>query len=577
MQTLRRFIRYYKPYKFMLLFDLFCATVVSGVDLTIPLIINQLLRGVFLMEDKSAMFSIVLWISLIFLALYLIRMLAQYYVTSWGHIMGAKMESDMRRDLFEHLEKLSFSYYDKNNTGKMMSRIISDLFDIAEFAHHGPEDIFISIAKLLGSFFILVNLNPTVSLALLGVTLVMILFSAYYNRKMKAVFMDNRKKIAEVNAVVQDSLSGIRVVKSFTNEHLEWEKFSRGNEMFYRSKKRSYLTMGKYFSLNGFMQGLMYVTVILVGGFFVHKGIMDGTDVVMYILYIGIFLDPINRLVNFTEQFQKGYTGFQRMLEILDTEPEIVDSPNAKDAGVLKGQIVFDDVTFGYDENTVLENVNVTINAGTTVAIVGPSGSGKTTFCSLIPRFYDVVNGKITIDGMDIRDMTLSSLRQNIGIVQQDVYIFNSTIRENIAYGRPGATEEEIIQAAKQANIHDFIMTLDAGYDTETGERGVQFSGGQKQRISIARAFLKNPPILILDEATSALDNESDRIIQQSLDELSKDRTTIIIAHRLSTVKKANEIIVLTENGVEEKGTHDELMKKNRIYANLYNLQFRDL
>lgn len=555
-----------------------CATLVSGVDLTVPLLINYLIRTVYQIPDSAVLTKRALLILGLMTTLYIIRYFAQYYVTCWGHIMGARMESDMRSELFSHMEKLSFSYYDKTNTGQLMSRIISDLFDISELAHHGPEDVFISLLKLAGSFVILMSLDLTVTLILLAATVGMLGFSIYYNRHMRRIFLENRRKIADVNAIVQDSLSGIRTVKSFSNEEIEQSKFEEGNHQFLLSKKANYLVMGRYFSINSLMQGVMYLAVLGAGGWMVARGNMDPGTIILYVLYIGMFLDPINKLVNFTEQFQKGFTGFERMIEILDTSPDVQDRPGAADCGVLKGEIRFENVHFGYEQDEpVLENLNLTISPGRTVALVGPSGVGKTTFCSLIPRFYDVTGGAIYIDGTDVRDVTMKSLRRNIGLVQQDVYIFNSTVRENIAYGKPDATDEEIVAAARLANIHDFIMGLEHGYDTETGERGVRFSGGQKQRISIARVFLKNPPILILDEATSALDNESERFIQQSLEELSRNRTTIVIAHRLSTIRGADEIIYLTEKGVAERGTHEELMARQGLYARLYHLQFEGL
>lgn len=578
MKVIKRFVHYYKPYKGAFFMDMFCAMLVSGVDLSIPLMLNFLVRDVYIMADTSVLVATAIKILAVMAVLYVVRYFSQYYVTSWGHIMGARMEGDMRSQLFSHMEKLSFSYYDKNNTGKMMSRIISDLFDISELAHHGPEDIFISIIKLTGSFIILINLNTTVTLVLLAVTVAMLLFTMYYNKRMRRVFLDNRRKIADVNAIVQDSLSGIRTVKSFSNEEIEQQKFEQGNHQFFLSKKENYLTMGRYFSMNSLMQGIMYLAVLGTGGWMVVNRGMDAGILIVYVLYIGMFLDPINRLVNFTEQFQKGFTGFERMIEILDTDPDVQDRPDAKDCGTLKGEIRFDKVSFGYsEEELVLQNIDLGITAGKTVALVGPSGAGKTTFCSMIPRFYDVTGGAVYVDGRDVRDVTMKSLRRNIGVVQQDVYIFNSTVRENIAYGKPGATDEEIIRAAKNANIHEFIMGLDQGYDTPVGERGVRFSGGQKQRLSIARVFLKNPPILILDEATSALDNESERFIQHSLSELSKNRTTLVIAHRLSTIRNADEILVLTENGVAERGTHDALMQEQGMYARLYNMQFEGL
>ncbi len=575
MSVIRRFVRYYRPYRRTLFFDLFCASTASGVDLVIPLLINHLLKVVFPLLNPQTIYQDVLRVGALMLALYIVRFFAQYYVASWGHIMGARMEADMRQDLFQHFEKLSFSFYDKHNTGHMMSRMIADLFDISELAHHGPEDLFISLIKLVGSFIILAQISLPVTGILLVITLGMLAFSIYYNRQMRRTFMENRRKIADINAVIQDSLSGIRTVQSFSNEALERQKFDINNHRFLKSKKDNYLLMGRFFSTNGFMQGLMYLSVILSAGFFIARGSMPATDIVVYMLYIGMFLDPINRLVNFTEQFQKGYTGFERMLEILDTEPDIQDRKGAVDAGLLTGQVVFDQVHFAYEPSApVLQEINLTIEAGKTVALVGPSGAGKTTFCSLIPRFYDVTAGAVRVDGRDVRQYTLASLRANIGVVQQDVYIFNSTIRDNIAYGRPAASEAAIIEAAKKANIHDFIMGLEDGYDTEVGERGVRFSGGQKQRLSIARVFLKNPPILILDEATSALDTESERLIQQSLEDLSRNRTTLIIAHRLSTVKHADEIVVLTEEGLVERGDHQTLLDQAGLYAHLYDLQF---
>lgn len=575
MKTVKRFISYYKPYKKALVMDLLCASTVSGVDLIIPLLINYVIYTVLVQTDMERMTMLLLQTAIGLLALYLVRMFAQYYVTSWGHIMGARMETDMRDQLFSHYEKLSFSYYDKNPTGKMMSRLISDLFDISELAHHGPEDIFISVVKLTGAFIILSNINLRVTAALLGVTVLMFAFALFYNRRMRRVFMENRKKIADVNAVVQDSLSGIRTVQSFANEDIEREKFYQGNQRFLETKKNSYLTMGRYFATNTMMQGMMYLTVLGTGGLLVIRSGMSADSIILYILYINTFLDPINRLINFTEQFLKGITGFERMLEVLDTEPDIQDREGAKPAGQLLGDIEFDNVSFSYDEDSVvLDRIDLKIPHGCTIALVGPSGAGKTTFCSLIPRFYEVTGGSILIDGNDVRDYTLESLRNNIGIVQQDVYMFNSNIRDNIAYGKPDASDEEIEAAARKANIHDFIASLPDGYDTLVGERGVRFSGGQKQRLSIARVFLKNPPILIFDEATSALDNESEKYIQQAMQTLAKERTTFVIAHRLSTIRHADEIIVLTEQGLHERGNHEQLMAAGGVYAGLYNMQF---
>lgn len=574
MRTMKAFIKYYKPYKKMFFTDMFCALTLSGIDLVFPLLVGFLMDDVYILSDETQIIKYIAGIGLILLGMYIVKYFCQYYITSWGHIMGTYMESDMRRELFGHLEKLSFSYYDEVNTGKLMSCIINDLFDISEFAHHGPEDIFISIVKLLGTFIILLFINVKMTLVLMGFTVIMIYFSLFYNRKMKAVFAKNREKIAGVNAITQDSLGGIRVVKSFANEQIEMEKFDKGNEQFVNTKKSSYMIMGRYHSGNSFFQSLLYLAAVLMGGLLITKKQMTVSELTVYILYINTFLNPIQKLVDFTEQLQKGMTGFERFRKIMDTKPEIEDTKGAKPLEKVKGDITFKDVSFGYDEEVLFSNINLNIPAGKTIALVGPSGSGKTTFCSLIPRFYETTAGDILIDGQNIKEVTQRSLRDAIGIVQQDVYLFGGNIRENIAYGKPDATEEEIIEAAKKANIHEFIMSLPDGYDTFVGERGVRLSGGQKQRISIARVFLKNPPILILDEATSALDNESERYIQKSLDKLAQNRTTLVIAHRLTTIKNADEILVLTANGIEEKGSHNELLALEGIYAKLYNMQF---
>lgn len=577
MSVFKSFVSYYKPYRGLFYFDMFCALVVSVVDLAFPQILNFLTDGLYTQNADVILRS--LWIVAVSLvAMYLVRYGCQYFITTWGHVMGARMESDMRQDLFDQMQRLSFSYYDKNNTGDMMSRIVSDLFDISELAHHGPENVFISALKIIGSFVLLMLINVPMTLILLAVTAVMILFSLSKNRKMRAVFMDNRKKIAGVNKQVQDSLAGIRVVKSFANEDIEREKFEKSNLQFLDSKQSSYKIMGTFQAGNNFFTGMLYAAVLVSGGFFVANGTLRLADLAIYALYIGIFVAPIDVLVNFTEQFQKGFAGFKRFLEIMHTKPEIKDKKDAKPLENVKGNIRYTDVSFAYDEGThVLSHINVDIPAGKTVALVGPSGGGKTTFCSLLPRFYDVSAGAVTIDGQDVRDVTLKSLRSTIGIVQQDVYMFGGTIRDNIAYGKPGATDEEVVEAARSANIHDFIMSLEDGYETSVGERGVRLSGGQKQRIAIARVFLKNPRILILDEATSALDNESERHIQASLETLSKDRTTIVIAHRLSTIRNADEIIVIGADGIQERGTHAELLNKGGLYAKYYNMQFEGL
>lgn len=571
MEKLKKFIAYYRPYKGMFFLDMFCALVLSGIDLFFPSLVKYLMDEVY-EKIPPNMVEIVLISGLGLLLLYIIRYFCQRYITAQGHIMGARMETDMRRDLFTHLQKLSFSYYDNANTGTLMSRITNDLFDISELAHHGPEDLFISILKIIGAVVMMLSMDVKLTIILLVLMMFIVGFTAFYNLKMRAVFAENRKKIAAVNAQTQDTLSGIRVVKSFSNEDIEQRKFDRGNEQFLKTKEDSYSIMGQFFSGNQLLQGILYISVLVLGGIFLGRGQISTSDLIAYILFINVFLNPIDRLVNFTEAFQRGMSGFERFLEILRTEPEITDKDNAIDLTDVEGEIKFNNVSFSYNDKTeVLKDINLTIYKGQTIALVGPSGSGKTTFCSLIPRFYEVNDGSITIDGIDIRDVTLESLRRNIGMVQQDVYMFSGTVEENILYGKPDAAKEEVINAAKLANAHEFIMELENGYNTFVGERGAKLSGGQKQRISIARAFLKNPPILILDEATSALDNESERLVQESLKILAKGRTTLIIAHRLSTIKNADNIVVLTANGIEEQGTHKELLEKGGVYASLHS------
>ena len=573
MNTLKKFIHYYGPYKTVFFIDLLCAAIISLVDLAYPQILRSATKTLFT-QDKAIILQALPWIAIGLFIMYVIQSFCKYYVSCQGHIMGAKMERDMRQELFEHYEELSFSYYSQNNSGQMMSKLVSDLFDISEFAHHGPENLFISLVKIVGSFIFLFLINKKLALPLIVLVILMFLFSFRQNQKMQRTFMENRKKIGDVNASLQDTLSGIRVVQSFTNEEIEKEKFQKSNHAFLVSKKDNYRCMGEFMSSNLFFQGMMYLVTLVYGGYLIANNEMSATDLAMYALYIGIFISPIQILVELMEMMQKGLSGFRRFLDVMETEPEIQDAPDAVELKDVKGRVCYEDVSFHYsdDETTVLSHVSIEIPAGKSVALVGPSGGGKTTICSLLPRFYDVTGGRVTVDGQDIRSLTLKSLRSQIGVVQQDVYLFSGSIRDNIAYGKPDATEEEIIEAAKCANIHDFIMELPDQYDTFVGERGARLSGGQKQRISIARVFLKNPPILILDEATSALDNESERWIQHSLEELSKNRTTITIAHRLSTIKNADEIIVITENGIAERGTHETLLEKNGIYAGYYNM-----
>ena len=577
MKIMKKFIRYYRPYRKVFLFDMICAFGISIIDLAFPQILNYLNATLYL-EDPQTIRRAILVLAAGLLVMYLVRAACKYYVSAQGHIMGARMERDMRKELFDQYEWLSFSYYDKNNTGEMMSRLVSDLFDICEFAHHGPENVFISLLKIIGSFVLLCWIHVPLTLLLVVVTVAMLLFSLRQNKRMQATFMENRRKIAGVNASLQDTLGGIRVVKSFANEKIERKKFAESNERYLTSKIDNYHCMGWFQSGNNFFQGLLYVTILVGGAYFIAQGTLEPVALATYALYINIFVTPIEVLVEFTEMLQKGYSGFKRFNEVMETTVDIQDAPDAQELRDVKGVIDYKDVCFSYNaEESVLDHINIHIDAGRSIALVGPSGGGKTTICSLLPRFYDVDSGSITIDGKDIRSLTLESLRQNIGIVQQDVYLFAGSIGENIAYGKPGATMEEIIDAAKKANIHEFILSLPQGYDTYVGERGARLSGGQKQRISIARVFLKDPKILILDEATSALDNESERHIQKSLEELAKNRTSITIAHRLSTIRGADEIIVIGEKGIEERGTHEELLQLDNVYARYYRLQFEGL
>ena len=573
MYTLKKFIQYYAPYKGVFFLDLICAAVISLADLAFPQILRTLTKTLFT-ESSDVILRALIPITLVLLVMYVIQTGCKYYVSYQGHMMGAHMERDMRQQLFDHYEKLSFSYYDQNNSGQMMSKLVSDLFDISEFAHHGPENLFISLIKIVGSFVFLFLINWKLAIPLLVLVAFMLFFSYGQNKKMQATFMDNRRKIGNLNSSLQDTLAGIRVVQSFANENIEREKFKKSNQSFLISKDANYRCMGSFTGGNLFFQGMMYLMTLVFGGWLIAHGQMEPADLAMYALYIGIFISPIQILVELTEMMQKGLSGFRRFLDVVETEPEIVDAEDAEPLENIKGHVRYENVSFHYndDDSLVLDNVSFDIPAGKSIALVGPSGSGKTTICSLLPRFYDVSGGRITIDGKDVRKLTLQSLRNQIGLVQQDVYLFCGSIRENIAYGRPDASMEEIIEAAKKANIHEFIMGLPDGYETFVGERGTRLSGGQKQRISIARVFLKNPSILILDEATSALDNESEKFIQQSLEELAKDRTTITIAHRLSTIRNADEILVVAENGIAERGTHDELLAKGGIYAHYYEM-----
>lgn len=573
MQTLKKFIKYYKPYKAVFFIDLLCATIISAIDLAFPQLLRTLTKTLFA-GAPGKIISALIPITIGLLVAYIIQTACRYYVTYAGHMMGARMERDMRKELFDQYEKLSFSYYDQNNSGQMMSKLVSDLFDISELAHHGPENLFISLIKIIGSFIFLFMINRMLAVPMLILVVLMLVFSYGQNKKMQETFMDNRRKIGDINSSLQDTLAGIRVVQSFANERIEQEKFNRSNENFLISKDANYRCMGSFMSGNAFFQGMMYLVTLVFGGFLIAHGRMEASDLAMYALYIGIFISPIQILVELTEMMQKGLSGFRRFLEVVETEPDIVDAADAKQLKNVKGNVCYEDVSFHYsdDDTPVLSHVSFEIPAGKSIALVGPSGSGKTTICSLLPRFYDVTEGRVTIDGNDVRKLTLESLRSQIGLVSQDVYLFGGSIKDNIAYGKPDATMDEIVDAAQKANIHDFIMELPDKYDTFVGERGTRLSGGQKQRISIARVFLKNPPVLILDEATSALDNESERFIQKSLEELAKDRTTITIAHRLSTIRNADEILVVADCGIVERGTHEELLAQDGIYARYYNM-----
>ena len=562
---------YYKPYKGLFFSDMFFAVLGAGVTLTIPLIVRYITANVITLPGNQAM-EIIVKLGALMVALVAVECFCNFYIAYFGHIMGAKIEHDMRNEIFSHYQKLSFAFYDNQKIGQLLSRVTSDLFDISELLHHGPEDVVISIIKFAGSFVILCRINLTLTLITFAFLPVIILYAVYFNKRMKRAFKANRARIADINSQIEDSLSGIRAVKSFSNEEIEMKKFRAGNEQFVESKRRSYWYMGWYHSGLGALTTLVTIVVLVAGACLITRRGMAVSDLVTFLLYINNFTEPIKKLINFTEQFQNGYSGYERFLEILSIEPDIKDAPDAVSVSEVKGDIQFDNVSFRYEENqdTVLSHIDLQVNAGDYLAIVGSSGGGKTTLCSLIPRFYDVDSGRILLDGRDIRKIKLEDLRRQIGIVQQDVYLFAENVMENIRYGRPDATDEEVIRAAKLANAHEFIEQLPDGYLTDIGQRGVKLSGGQKQRLSIARVFLKNPAILIFDEATSALDNESEKIVQQSMEALAKGRTTFVIAHRLSTIRNAQKILVLTSKGIEEQGTHEELLKKNGIYAKLY-------
>ncbi len=574
-KNLKRLFKYYKPYRKMFWADMFFAILAAAVALTIPLIVRYITSEVVYFETEIA-FDNIIKLGIFMVVLIGIQLYSQFFITNYGHVMGAKIEYDMRAEIFSHYQKLSFRFFDDQKVGQLMSRITSDLFDITELLHHGPENIVISIIKLVGALVIMLTISPKLTLAAFILVPFMLIYAFVFNKKMKKAFKTNRVRIAEINGQIEDNLSGIRVVKSFANEEIEKSKFKIGNNGFLASKKRTYKYMGGYHSgMNAFTMGIT-VVVIIAGGVMMTKGACDITDLVAFLLYINVFTDPIKILIEFTEMFQNGYSGFERFVEIMEIDPDIKDAEGARELMDVQGDITFENVSFHYadSDQIVLENVSLDVKAGEYIALVGPSGAGKSTLCSLIPRFYEPTEGVIKVDGIDIREISQKSLRNHIGIVQQDVYLFAGTIFENIQYGRPDATREEVIQAAKRANAHDFIMSFPEGYDTDIGQRGVKLSGGQKQRLSIARVFLKNPPILIFDEATSALDNESEKVVQDSLETLAANRTTFVIAHRLSTIRNAQKILVLTENGIEESGSHKELIEKDGIYKKLYEIQY---
>ena len=566
---------YYKPYKGLFLADMMFAMIGAAITLVIPLMVRYITGTVVLLPIEEAS-STIIRLGIFMVLLVIVEGYCNYFIGYYGHVMGAKIEHDMRNEIFGHYQKLSFAFFDNQKVGHLLSRITSDLFDITELLHHGPEDVVISAIKLLGAFIILLMINAKLAFVAIGFVVIMLLYAVAMNGRMRGAFRENRARIADINSQIEDSLSGIRVVKSFSNEETEMDKFEEGNSRFVASKKKSYRYMGTYNSGMGVFSTLITVGSLLMGAWLMMKGELSTADLVTFLLYINNFTEPVKKLVNFTEQFQNGYSGYERFLEIMSIAPDIKDKEDAKSLDRVQGEIQFEDVSFHYSENkeNVLSHVNLDVKPGEYVALVGSSGAGKTTLCSLIPRFYDVTGGAVRLDGIDIRDVKLKDLRRQIGIVQQDVYLFAGTILENIRYGKPEATDEEVVNAAMAANAHEFIMSLPEGYNTDIGQRGVKLSGGQKQRLSIARVFLKNPPVLIFDEATSALDNESEKIVQHSLELLAKDRTTFVIAHRLSTIRNAERILVLTEDGIAEEGTHESLLAQGGIYAGLYNMQF---
>ena len=566
---------YYKPYKGLFLADMLFAMIGAAITLVIPLMVRYITGTVVLLPIEEAS-STIIRLGIFMVLLVIVEGYCNYFIGYYGHVMGAKIEHDMRNEIFGHYQKLSFAFFDNQKVGHLLSRITSDLFDITELLHHGPEDVVISAIKLLGAFIILLMINAKLAFVAIGFVVIMLLYAVAMNGRMRGAFRENRARIADINSQIEDSLSGIRVVKSFSNEATEMDKFEEGNSRFVASKKKSYRYMGTYNSGMGVFSTLITVGSLLMGAWLMMKGELSTADLVTFLLYINNFTEPVKKLVNFTEQFQNGYSGYERFVEIMNIAPDIKDKEDAKSLDRVQGEIQFEDVSFHYSENkeNVLSHVNLDVKPGEYVALVGSSGAGKTTLCSLIPRFYDVTGGTVRLDGIDIRDVKLKDLRRQIGIVQQDVYLFAGTILENIRYGKPEATDEEVVNAAMAANAHEFIMSLPEGYNTDIGQRGVKLSGGQKQRLSIARVFLKNPPVLIFDEATSALDNESEKIVQHSLELLAKDRTTFVIAHRLSTIRNAERILVLTEDGIAEEGTHESLLAQGGIYAGLYNMQF---